>query len=51
MQDNIAIGANAVVNKNFTEENIAIAGIPAKKISNNGALEWNKNNKDNERDN
>lgn len=33
---NIAIGANAVVNKSFTEENISIAGIPAKKISNNG---------------
>lgn len=41
---NIAIGANAVVNKTFEEENIAIAGVPAKKISNNGRLEWNKNN-------
>lgn len=39
---NIAIGANSVVNKNFEEENIAIAGVPAKKISNNGRLEWNK---------
>lgn len=39
---NIAIGANAVVNKSFTEENIAIAGVPAKKISQNGRLEWNK---------
>ncbi len=28
----IAIGSNAVVNKSFTEENIAIAGVPAKKI-------------------
>ena len=28
----IAIGANAVVNKSFEEENIAIAGVPAKKI-------------------
>lgn len=28
-----AIGANAVVNKSSNEENIAIAGIPAKKIS------------------
>ena len=28
-----AIGANAVVNKSFSEENIAIAGIPAKKIA------------------
>lgn len=39
---NIAIGANAVVNKSFEEENIAIAGIPAKKISNNGRLSWGK---------
>jgi serine O-acetyltransferase len=39
---NIAVGANAVVNKSFDEENIAIAGVPAKKISNNGRLEWNK---------
>jgi serine O-acetyltransferase len=28
-----AIGANAVVNKSFSEENTAIAGIPARKIS------------------
>lgn len=28
----IAIGANAVVNKSFDEENVAIAGVPAKKI-------------------
>ena len=40
--DNIAIGANAVVNKDFLEENIAIAGVPAKKISNNGRLFWGK---------
>lgn len=31
--NNIAIGANAVVNKSFLEENISIGGIPAKKIS------------------
>lgn len=31
-----AIGANAVVNKSFTEENISIAGIPARKISDTG---------------
>ena len=30
--NNIAIGANAVVNKSFEEENILIAGNPAKKI-------------------
>ena len=38
----VAIGANAVVNKNIDEENIAVAGVPAGKISNNGSLEWNK---------
>lgn len=31
-----AIGANAVVNKSFLEENISIAGVPAKKIGNTG---------------
>lgn len=31
LADNIAVGANAVVNKSFDEENIAIAGVPAKK--------------------
>lgn len=40
--DNVAIGANAVVNKDVLEENIAVAGIPAKKISDNGRLAWNK---------
>lgn len=30
--DNIKIGANAVVNKSFTEPGITIAGIPAKKV-------------------
>lgn len=35
--NNIAIGANAVVNKSFTEPNINIAGIPAKKISDKGS--------------
>jgi serine O-acetyltransferase len=37
--DNIAIGANSVVNKSFTEPGITIAGVPAKKISNNGSFE------------
>lgn len=41
--DNVAIGANALVNKNVVEKNIAVAGVPAKKISNNGRLEWKKN--------
>lgn len=42
---NIAIGANSVVNKSFYEENIAIAGVPARKVSQNGRLEWNKKGK------
>lgn len=41
----VAIGANAVVNKDCLEENVAIAGVPAKIISRNGSLEWNKNRK------
>lgn len=40
--NNIAIGANSTVNKSFLEENIAIAGSPAKKISNNGREKWKK---------
>jgi len=38
----IAVGANAVVTKSFEEDNIAIAGVPAKKISDNGTNTWNK---------
>lgn len=34
--DRIAVGANAVVTQSFTEENIAIGGVPAKKISSVG---------------
>lgn len=33
----IAIGANAVVNKSFTEPDISIAGVPAVKISAKGS--------------
>jgi len=42
LANNIAIGANSVVNKSFAEENICIAGVPAKKVSNNGRLTWNQ---------
>ena len=42
VSDGVAIGANAVVNKDVLEPNIAVAGVPAKKISNNGRFEWNK---------
>jgi len=33
----IAIGANSVVRKSFDEPNITIAGVPAKKVSDNGS--------------
>lgn len=33
----IAIGSNAVVNKSFENENVSIAGVPAKVVSNVGA--------------
>lgn len=36
----IAIGANSLVNKSFDENDICIAGVPAKKISNNGRKNW-----------
>ena len=35
--DGIAIGANSVVNKSFTEPNIGIAGVPAQKINDKGS--------------
>lgn len=35
ISNNSQIGANAVVTRSFEEEGIAIAGVPAKKISNN----------------
>jgi serine O-acetyltransferase len=41
----IIIGANSVVNKSFTEENICIAGIPARKISDKGRFEVEERNK------
>ena len=34
--DGIAVGANAVVNKSFLEPDISIAGVPARKISDEG---------------
>jgi serine O-acetyltransferase len=39
---NVAIGANAVVNKDFLEPEITIAGVPAQKISNIGSSYWNR---------
>jgi serine O-acetyltransferase len=35
--DGIVIGANTVVNKSFAEQDITIAGCPARKISENGS--------------
>lgn len=43
---NVAIGANAVVNKDVTESNVTVAGVPAKKISDNGRLDWNKKSRE-----
>ncbi|MBO4339104.1 MAG: serine acetyltransferase [Clostridia bacterium] len=34
---NVAVGANAVVNKSFDEDGITIGGVPAKKISDHGS--------------
>lgn len=42
--NDIAIGAGSVVTKDFTEKGITIAGVPAKKISNNNS--YNNLNKD-----
>jgi len=36
--DDIAIGANAVVNKSFLEPGITIAGVPARKVNQRGAF-------------
>ncbi|MBP5429415.1 MAG: hypothetical protein J6Y25_00790 [Elusimicrobiaceae bacterium] len=41
---NVAVGANSVVTKDITEENIAVAGVPAQKVSSHGRLSWKKNN-------
>ena len=36
----MAIGANAVVNKSFSEDNQTIAGVPAKQISRKGPIQF-----------
>ena len=41
----IVIGANSVVNHNFEDENICIAGCPARKISDFGRLEIENRNR------
>jgi len=40
--DGVAVGANAVVNRDVLEPDITVAGVPAKKISDHGTLAWNK---------
>ncbi|MEN6343354.1 MAG: DapH/DapD/GlmU-related protein [Methanospirillum sp.] len=35
--DDVAIGANAVVNRSFPENSITVAGVPAKKVSEKGS--------------
>lgn len=42
ISDNIAIGANSLVNKNFLEKDVTIAGVPAKIISYKGRDTWGK---------
>ncbi len=43
--NNVAVGANAVVNKDILEENVAVAGVPVKIVSHNGRLNWNQDKK------
>lgn len=44
--DYVAIGANAVVNKDCCEDHVTIAGVPAKIISRNGSDAWGSGAKD-----
>lgn len=43
LANDIAVGANSVVNKSFLINDIAIGGVPAKKISDNGSNSWRNN--------
>lgn len=45
--NHVAVGANSVVCKSIEEENVAVAGAPAKAVSKNGALTWNKQGRKN----
>lgn len=40
LQDNVVIGAGAVVTKSFEESNIVLAGVPAKIVSHKGSMEF-----------
>ena len=47
LANGIAVGANAVVNKSFTEPDITVAGAPARKIADHGARAWNPQSEEN----
>lgn len=40
--DRTAIGANAVVNKSVAEEDVTVAGVPARIIGHGGSSAWNR---------
>ena len=42
IEDDVIIGANAVVTKDIEEKNVAVAGIPSRKVSDIGFLNRNK---------
>lgn len=44
--DGVAVGANALVNRDVSEINITVAGVPARKVSDKGRLDWNRRNKE-----
>ena len=46
LANGIVAGANAVVTKSFSEEDITIAGIPAKKVSDRGVSSWSKESRE-----
>lgn len=43
--DGVAVGACALVLKTVERENVAVAGVPAKIISENGSKTWNRQNR------
>lgn len=43
--DNVIVGANSVVNHSILEENVSVAGAPAKVVSTRGTCKCERNNK------